>query len=89
MSTLETTFSSSQFHDILCFSDAITLHVPSLEYEKKLTESALWKLQELQTQNRGPDSQACVSGKLLKTRELTSELMEEWCAAKAQKYVSD
>ncbi len=89
MSTLEITFSTSQFHEIFRFSDAITLHVPSLEYEKKLTESALWKLQELQSQNRGPDSPACVTGKqLLKTRELTSEVLEEWCTAKSHKYVS-
>ncbi len=48
LNKLDTAFSSSQFHTLINFADAITLHVPSKSYSDKLTKSALWKLVEME-----------------------------------------
>ncbi len=48
LNKLDTAFSSSQFHTLYNFADAITLHVPSKYYPEKLTNSALWKLVEME-----------------------------------------
>ncbi len=86
ISILTTALSKSKFHEF-SFDAAVALHIPVLEQCKSLTESALWQLQELQNAKRGPQSKSISKNQLLRTKELTPQVSEEWCAVKTHKYV--